>query len=92
MLLNLTSTGYFTCGVRIKESGQNEIDKNIGVLYARNNLYYNDAIPSIAFSHTAVTSSVTFKRFIRTDSNFSAYWEADTQMDQVTYIIMEEQR
>jgi len=86
-----TGTGYCQYGMRIQESGKSDVDFIGGALYSRGSSKYNDAIPSIMYTHTALTTSVTIKRLI-TSPSFHAQWAANggTQ-GSVRYLVMEEQ-
>jgi len=88
---NLSSAGYFGYGVRIKESLEDDIDIKVGALYSRANDYKNDTTPSVMYTHTAVTTSVTVKRFVYTDAAFDAQWAGDTSTNGIRYLVMEEQ-
>jgi len=88
---NLSSAGYFGFGVRIKESLEDDIDIKVGTLYSRANDYKNDTTPSVMYTHTAVTTSVTVKRFVYTDAAFDAQWAGDTSTNGIRYLVMEEQ-
>tara|TARA_B100001996_G_scaffold378755_1_gene363418 strand:- start:58 stop:639 length:582 start_codon:yes stop_codon:yes gene_type:complete len=89
---------YFGAGMTIKESGQSDVIVHGGGCYARGDggSYDNDFQPSIIYTHTAVTTSVTIKAATRTTSlpvGGAAYWEASDSAGRGPrrYFIQEEQ-
>ena len=86
---------HFGPGMQIKETGQSNITVHGGGLYARSDggSYDNDCIPSIIYSHTAITTSVTIKAALRCSSNATVYWAcADAPgRGKRRYLIMEAQ-
>jgi hypothetical protein len=86
---------HFGPGMQIKETGQSNITVHGGGLYARSDggSYDNDCIPSIIYSHTAITTSVTIKAALRSNSNATAYWACTDAAGRGKrrYLIMESQ-
>ena len=86
---------YFGAGMTIKESGQSDVTVHGGGCYARGDggAYDNDFQPSIIYTHTAVTTSVTIKAATRCSSSGTAYWEATDSAGRGPrrYFIQEEQ-
>jgi len=84
----------YKLGVKIKESGQSDVDVWLAHAVSRGtNEYYQDGIPSIMYSHTAVTTSVTIKRTVTIAGTISgantAYWQGSPTP--ARYMIQEEQ-
>ena len=86
---------HFGPGMQIKETGQSNITVHGGGGYARvdGGAYDNEILPSIIYSHTAVTTSVTIKAALRTNVDATAYWScADAAgRGKRRYLIMESQ-
>jgi hypothetical protein len=84
---------YFGAGMRIVESGESDVDVYGGGIYARETDYESEFQPSIIYSHTAVTSSVTVKAAMFSSGTCTAYWEAPNSAGRGArrYLIMEEQ-
>ena len=84
----------YKLGVKIKESGQSDVDVWLGHAVSRgSNEYYQDGIPSIMYPHTAVTTSVTIKRTVTIAGTIgggnTAYWQGNPTP--ARYMIQEEQ-
>ncbi len=81
--------------MQIKESGQSNVDVFGGGCYQRadGGSYDNDMLPSIIYTHTAVTTSVTIKGAVRCSSNATVYWQATNSAGRGPrrYMIQEEQ-
>jgi hypothetical protein len=85
---------YFGAGMQITESGV-DVDVFGGGCYQRSDggNYDNDMLPSIIYTHTAVTTSVTIKAATRCSASGTAYWEATNSAGRGPrrYMIQEEQ-
>ena len=84
-----TTEGWYSIGMRIVDSGTTDV--HISGLYNRAlNDYKNDGMHCVMYTHTAVTTSVTIKRFIEAHAAFDAAWYIN-ETSGVRYLIMEEQ-
>ena len=86
--------GYFYYGMIIKESGESDVKKVYTSPYGRaTSEYKNDMLPQASYVHTAVTSSVTIKRFVMNENaGISGYWHClGSSSDYVLYTIFEVQ-
>ena len=85
----------FGPGMQIKEAGQSNVTVHGGGVYARSDggSYDNELLPSIIYSHTAVTTSVTIKAAMRATTNCTAYWTATDAAGKGKrrYLVMEAQ-
>ena len=84
----------YKLGLKIKESGQSDSDVWLAHVHSRGtNEYHQDSIPSIMYTHSAVTSSVTIKRTVTIagtpSSGNNAYWQGSPTP--ARYMIQEEQ-
>ena len=81
--------------MRIVESGESDVDIYGGGVYARSDggAYDNEFQPSIIYTHTAVTTSVTIKAAMFSSGSCTAYWSADNSagVGKRRYFIQEEQ-
>jgi hypothetical protein len=90
-----STTGYFQCGMVIEESGQSDVHSFGSYLYQRtaSGNYNNDSHPSVMYTHTAITSSVTIKRGVHNPATaITSYWQAVNAYNSgARYLVMEEQ-
>jgi len=90
-----STTGYFQCGMVIEETGQSDVHSFGSYLYQRtaSGNYNNDSHPSVMYSHTAVTTSVTIKAGVHNPATaITSYWQAVNAYNSGRrYLVMEEQ-
>ena len=84
----------YKLGLKIKEDSQSDVDVWLGHVHSRGaDEYYQEGIPSIMYTHTAVTTSVTIKRTVTIAGTPSgannAYWQGSPTP--ARYMIQEEQ-
>jgi hypothetical protein len=83
----ISGANWFHFGLRITDDGGTDV--RTGTLYNRGTDLHNDTVPTVMYTHTAVTTSVIIRRLLRTQTPCVAKWlilEAP-----VRYLVMEEE-